>query len=425
MPPAEGQMVCPTCGVSFAPPTGRCPTDGTDLVRVGAHVDPLIGKEIDGRYTIRERLGAGGMGTVYRALQHSVGRDVAIKVIQRGKTDEVSVKRFMREAKLAASLSQPNVVAVLDFGQAPDGMLFLVMELCAGKTLHDLIRAEGPLPTERVVRIALQLCDALEAAHGKQIVHRDLKPANVIVLAEPPARDVVKVLDFGLARSVTADDEHGPLTSSGVMVGTPHYASPEEILGSQVDARADLYSLGAVMYEMANRAPPFSNEGGASLVFDRQARGEIQAFARPVPATLERLIRRLLERSPGARPKSATDVRTLLLEYQSAPESISSLEVQSVMGPTLRKPWVLAVGLAALAIIGLGTSWFASTRMAAIGPKPVEVPVVALDKPPRPVVVEPPVVVAEPPVAKPPVVRPVPPSKNPDLMRDPDSALQK
>jgi len=424
MPPAEGQRVCPTCGASFAPPTSRCPTDGTNLVRAGTPVDPLLGTELDGRYTIRDRLAAGGMGTVYRALQHSVGREVAIKVIQRGKTDEVSVKRFMREAKLAASLSQPNIVAVVDFGQAPDGMLFLVMELCAGRTLHDVIRAEGPFPADRVAHIALQLCDALEAAHGKQIVHRDLKPANVIVLDEPAGRDLIKVLDFGLARSVTGDDEHGSLTSSGVMVGTPHYASPEEILGSTVDARADLYALGAVMYEMANRAPPFSKEGGALAVYGRQTRGEILSFAHPAPATLERLIRRLLERSPAARPKSAADVRTMLLEYQSAPESALSLDVLSVAGPTQRKPWMLALGIAALVLIGVGTSWFVSNRMPAVGPKAVEVPtaVVPVNRPP-----EPPPPAADPLVVKPAPVRPTSPlpARNPDLVRELEPAPTK
>src|SRR5262249_52062054 len=154
--------------------------------------DSLIGQVVDGRYEIRAKLGQGGMGTVYRAWQASVEREVAIKVIHAGfSRDSVAVHRFEREARLASKLSQPNTVSVIDFGRTPDNRLFLAMELIRGRTLHQVLAEVGAFSPERVARIGVQICDALEAAHALGIVHRDLKLENVIVLDDPPGRDLI------------------------------------------------------------------------------------------------------------------------------------------------------------------------------------------------------------------------------------------
>jgi serine/threonine-protein kinase len=183
-------LYCPNCE-QMVPDGERCPADGTKLVRLGARVDPLIGRELDGRYTIIEKLGQGGMGAVYRSSQHGLGREVAIKVVNSHLVAEPEIlKRFLREAKLASKLSHPNAVAVLDFGQTDDDVFYLVMELVVGSTLDHVIRAEKLFKPERVVRIGMQVCDALERAHELQIVHRDLKPSNMMLLDH--GRDLIK-----------------------------------------------------------------------------------------------------------------------------------------------------------------------------------------------------------------------------------------
>ena len=172
-----------------------------------------------------------------------LGREVAIKVVSAHLVTEPDVvKRFLREAKLASRLTHPNAVAVLDFDQTDDGLFYLVMELVAGRTLDKVFEEEHALRAERIVRIGMQVCDALEGAHALQIVHRDLKPSNIMILDR--GRDLVKVLDFGLAKSVAPDQTTTTMTNAGALLGTPAFMPPELALGEPCDGRADLYSLG-------------------------------------------------------------------------------------------------------------------------------------------------------------------------------------
>ncbi|MGH9888910.1 MAG: serine/threonine-protein kinase, partial [bacterium] len=197
------EAYCPECGQSFPPDHLRCPNDATRLVKLGGPADPLIGRVFEQRYEVRSRLGEGGMGAVYRGWQLSVDREVAIKVIDpRLSGDRGVVKRFLREARLSSRLSQPSIVNVYDFGQTEDGILYIVMELLRGHTLGAELTAHRALGVVRAAHITVQLCDALDAAHKQGIVHRDLKPGNVMILDDPPGRDLVKVLDFGLAKSL-------------------------------------------------------------------------------------------------------------------------------------------------------------------------------------------------------------------------------
>ena len=306
------ERYCPFCERSF---TGRerCPEDDTVLVRLQAPTDRLVGSAIDNRYTIQRRIGSGGMGAVYSAVQHSVGREVAIKVVNPSLVDDPSIiKRFLREAKLTSRLSHPHAVAVLDFGQTPDGLFYLVMELITGRTLSDVLKEEGPLAPERIVRIGSQILDALIGAHQLSIVHRDLKPSNVIVLDGPAGRDLIKVLDFGLAKSLSHDTTMTSVTGSGALLGTPAYVPPEVVAGGEADARGDLYSAGVILYQLASGRLPFVGETVHDLLVKlaRETPPPLGGFG--VPAPLVRVIERLMAKLPDDRYPSASLAQSAL-----------------------------------------------------------------------------------------------------------------
>jgi serine/threonine protein kinase len=303
-----GELYCPTCEKTFGI-GDRCPADGTRLVRLSSGADTLIGRELDGRYTIVHQVGQGGMGTVYRGNQHSVGREVAIKVVLPKLVSEpTTVKRFLREAKLSSRLSHPNAVSVLDFGQTTDGLFYLVMELVVGRTLDAILAKEGTLSPERVVRIATQVCDALEGAHQLQIVHRDLKPANVMLLAT--GRDLVKVLDFGLAKSLTPDAKSTLVTNEGQLLGTPAYMPPELVTGMPCDGRADLYSLGVILYRALSGKLPFVGNSAHEIIAMHVAEPPKPLVG--IPSGLAAIVDRLLAKDPDHRYQSAVQAREAL-----------------------------------------------------------------------------------------------------------------
>jgi serine/threonine-protein kinase len=302
------ERYCPTCERTFA--TGeRCPDDDTRLVKLTNARDALLGRELDGRYTITSKIGQGAMGGVYRATQHSVGRDVAIKVVAPHLVaDALAIKRFSREAKLASRLAHPNAVAVMDFGQTDDGVFYLVMELVEGRTLDAVVGKDGKLPPLRLVRIASQICEGLEGAHRLGIVHRDLKPANVMLLAA--GRDLVKVLDFGLAKSMVQEAGATTMTNAGAILGTPAYLAPELVTGGEVDARADLYSLGCTLYFCASGQLPFRSESVHELI--AMHANEPPKPLVDVPRALANVIARLLEKEPERRYQNAAETRDAL-----------------------------------------------------------------------------------------------------------------
>ncbi len=304
-----GELYCTACEKTFHVGE-RCPTDGTRLLKLKARIDPFLGRDIDGRFTILEKLGSGGMGAVYRAEQHSVAREVAIKVVNSSLVSEPEViKRFLREAKLASRLSHPNAVAVLDFGQTEDGLFYLVMELVTGRTLDDVIKAEHVFKPERVVRIGIQICDALEGAHELSIVHRDLKPSNIMLMAS--GRDLVKVLDFGLAKSTSPDQTSTTMTGAGAVVGTPAFMPPELATGEPCDARSDLYSLGVILYLLGSGRLPFMSDSVHELL-SMHACDDPAPPMTGVPAKLARVIDKLLEKKPANRYQSAHEARSAL-----------------------------------------------------------------------------------------------------------------
>ncbi len=260
-------------------------------------------------------LGRGGMGEVYRALQHSMEREVAVKVMT-GQASETAVRRFLKEARSVARLRHPNVITVFEFGSTEAGELYLVMELLDGRPLSAVIEQEGPLAPERAVELACQICDALEEAHAQDIVHRDLKPDNVFVRDAAGGRgEFVKVLDFGLAK-VLSTEQTGALTQSGMVCGTPAYMSPEQGTAEEIGPPADIYSLGIVLYEMLSGCLPFQGQTPMQMMIAhvmnapaplRQSNPDIE-----VPATLERLLMQTLAKNPGRRPQTAAALRGAL-----------------------------------------------------------------------------------------------------------------
>lgn len=326
-----GELYCATCEKAYDLGE-RCPVDGTRLVRLGARIDPFLGRDLDGRYTVLEKLGSGGMGAVYRAEQHSVSREVAIKVINASLiSDPEVIKRFLREAKLASKLSHPNAVGVMDFGQTDDGVFYLVMELVAGRTLDEVIQAERQFKAERVVRIGVQICDALEGAHALRIIHRDLKPANIMVLSS--GRDLVKVLDFGLAKSTSPDQTSTTMTGAGAVVGTPAFMPPELATGEPCDARSDLYSLGVILYLLGSGQLPFVSDSVHELLAMHGGEDPAPPMT-GVPPRLARVIDKLLAKRPADRYQTAVEARSALEESLAVTTTTAQIdEMNPRLGP--------------------------------------------------------------------------------------------
>ncbi len=309
-PSSDVHWLCPSCDAEPAslPTDGLCAACGSRVIEVRTRAEDLTGMVVDGRFEIRGLLGQGGMGAVYRAWQRSVGRDVAIKLIdERHGRDPMAVRRFLREARLASQLSQPNTVSVLDFGQSSDGRLFIAMELVRGRTLAEVLAAEGPFAPARAAWIGVQLCDALEAAHRLQIVHRDLKPANVVLLDDPPGRDLIKVLDFGLAKSLAESETKA--TDTGLVVGTPRYMAPEIILGERPTAQSDLYAVGVILGELATGKLMWDATSFPALA-GQKLQGSV--VIHELPLGLRGVVARLIDPEMTRRPASASEVRALL-----------------------------------------------------------------------------------------------------------------
>lgn len=275
--------------------------------------EDLVGSVLAGRYRVVALLGAGGMGSVYRAEHVHMRKAVAVKVLHREMTSVPEVvRRFEREAVAAARIEHPNVATATDFGSLENGSFYLVLEFIEGQSLGALIKAEGALDEARTLRIGRQIADALVAAHAAGIVHRDLKPDNVMLVDREHASDFVKVLDFGIAK-VKLETSSGdqPLTQMGMVFGTPEYMSPEQARGLDVDARSDLYALGLILYEMLSGASPFRHEDLVA-VLTRQITMNPDPLPERVSAGTSELVMRLLRKDPADRLQTAVDVREAL-----------------------------------------------------------------------------------------------------------------
>ena len=357
-------MVCPRCRKNWpeAQAPAVCPTDGLGLVRprdlVDIGDDPMVGRTLEGRYTILAKLGAGSMGTVYRAKQHAMGREVAIKILRGDRAvDESAKARFMREARANSLLASPNTVTVFDFGQSSNGEFYLAMELLEGESLGQRLTRVGRMAVPLAVDACRQALRSLGEAHAKGIIHRDLKPDNLFfarVLTsstesqtggdDTQAHDeIVKVLDFGIAKMIDEEDQN-PMsvveTQAGTVFGTPRYMSPEQAQGKPLDARSDLYSLAVILYQMVTGRPPFT-DNDAVVVMARHIKSTPKrpneaAPEAMVPSELEDVIMRTLGKEPKDRPASAEIF---------AGELLAALEAQGAQTSGVRTSITNAAGI--------------------------------------------------------------------------------
>jgi len=336
--------------------------------------DSLLGTTLAGRFTILARIGSGSMGSVYRARQAAVGRDVALKIVRRDRAyDRETKARFEREARAVSLLKSPHAVTAFDFGEAEDGSWFLALEMLEGETLGERLRRERRLHWVEAVRFACDALRSLAEAHAQGIIHRDLKPDNLFLTrVHDPAgdREICKILDFGIAKWVR--DEEAPVdqlqTLAGTVFGTPRYMSPEQAQGAPLDPRSDLYSLGVLMFQMLAGRAPFVDDDAVVVMAKhiKNAPPELEEAAPGVeiPAAVEAVVRRTLEKLPENRPASAEQMLNELEHAMSASRAVESgvrLHVPEEDLPESlrlaeRRTWLLGGLLAAalLAVLGLG-----------------------------------------------------------------------
>lgn len=400
---------------------------GDEHVAPVAEIDPFLGRTVEGKYLVEELLGSGAMGSVYRARQVALDRHVALKVMSPALANDPSfVDRFHREARMASRLWHPNSVSVTDFGEAADGLLYIVMELVPGRNLDEIIQAEFPLGDARIVAILSQVLSAVAAAHDLGIVHRDLKPENLLVIRDVDddgaPRDTVKVCDFGLARGLGVDVEElrgsvemlpaGPTeTTVGVVLGTPAYMSPEQASGLAPEKRSDLYAVGAMLYEMLTKEIPFERATLQETVLAHvnDVPRDPRLLAPDCSPALAAICLRALAKRPEDRPPNARAMRAAIqralgnpddesiatLDELRAPESIVPLPrrpsrpatdatttLAAVAPAPSRSRSPLLLGLGALVVAGLV---YAAARPRAHAPVELAVPpaVVTADEPAR------------------------------------------
>lgn len=274
-----------------------------------------------GQYVLREKTGGGGMGEVYLAEHSLLRRPCAIKLIRPERAgDPANLARFEREVRATATLTHPNAIQVFDYGRTPDGTFYYVMEYLPGLTLDELVTRHGPVPPGRAVHFLRQLCGALREAHGIGLIHRDIKPGNVMICHRGGVPDVAKLLDFGLVQSGPVDPGDDRLTREGMVVGTPAYLSPEQAGGGAVDARSDVYSLGALAYFLLTGRAPFAGRSAVQVL----AAHLYELPAPPadhqpdVPADLQAVVLRCLAKKPADRFPDVASLDAALAGCQSA-----------------------------------------------------------------------------------------------------------
>jgi len=327
--PCTHMQACPGCGTTTATSGRFCPTCGAVLVDPVAGTDELpaaatstpsnpgpqaaslIGQTV-GDFVIEGVIGGGSFGTVYRGRQLGLERQVALKVpTYEIAADPVQARRFAREARAAARIVHPGVVAIYAVGELDDGRPYLAMQLIDGKPL-DRILAEGPLPAARALRIARNIASALSETHAADVVHRDLKPTNIMWRRDRNGDDQITLVDFGIAVCRPSNADSTRLTTAG-LIGTPHYMSPEQAHGEQVDGRADLYALGCILFELVTGTTPFDGSGFEVLLAHLgQPAPHARARHAEIPAAVDRLIASLMQKKPDDRPSSADAVVALL-----------------------------------------------------------------------------------------------------------------
>jgi serine/threonine-protein kinase len=314
-PPDPSTNTCALCRRSHDPEVPCTAIAGDDGGRAGETVGE--------RYELLRLLGAGGMGAVYEARHKLIGRRCAVKLLHPQYARQAPMlTRFQREARAAASLENEHIAAVTDFGFAGDGVPFLVMERLEGEDLAALLAREGPQPVARAVALVAQACRGLAAAHANDIVHRDLKPANLFLTRRSDGADLVKVLDFGIAKLLDADETGAAITGTGKLLGTACYMPPEQAKGeSDIDHRADIYALGAILYELvtATKAHPGTNYNAVLFHILTQTVAPLRGLRPDLPAGLDAVVERAMAHDRGDRFARVTDLHDALARFAGTP----------------------------------------------------------------------------------------------------------
>jgi len=309
-------MSCPRCYEEFSEGTATCPHDGTDLIL--AVPDPLIGTTFAQRYEILQVIGRGGMSTVYKAQQKYIQSFVAIKILHsRTGADAAAIERFKTEAKAASTIRHINIVQVLDFGIEPQP--FLIMEFLEGQSLEEYLEKHGSMEMTRAMNIFIQATDGLAHAHAKGIIHRDLKPGNLFLVKEEGLNDIVKIVDFGIAKVLPRDGMVAQnLTQPGEVFGSPLYMSPEQCQGQPLDARSDIYSLGCVIYETLTGMPPLmgSNSFETMNMHVHEQPLPLRGIApdKTIPELIDATVLKAIRKEPEKRQQSMLELRKDLIE---------------------------------------------------------------------------------------------------------------
>lgn len=311
--------------------------------------DPFIGREIlDGQFHIIQRIGTGGMGSVYKAAQPAMDRMVAIKILHPKLVNRRDLtSRFRREARAMSQLSHPNTVKVFMYGELEDGSLYIVMELLEGRNLNQAVRRDGPIPVARAIPILIQVCAALQEAHALGIVHRDLKPENIFLCNQGGLQDFAKVLDFGLAKVTEQQLRPGSLilTQEGMVFGTPEFMSPEQAQGRELDARSDIYSLAIILYEALTGRLPFNAQTPMEYIQKHVLEQPIPLLERvpdgSFPSGLQAVVSRALAKKPEERWQSATEFAAALHNVLvGTTAEAASAGAMSLLPPTPAPPQV-------------------------------------------------------------------------------------
>jgi serine/threonine-protein kinase len=385
--------VCPVCGAVYSVAHDFCPMDGSPLqktqdaqpsrvqTRAGGGGPPhastdveaetLVGRVLDQRYRLDACIGSGGMGVVYRATHVVIRKPVAVKILRTSVAKQPDiVRRFLLEARLASNLEHPNVVDISDFGEIQGIGAYYVMEFLPGHTLADEIDQNGKLAPKRALDIAVQIAEGLGAAHANGIVHRDLKPDNVFLCpSSDDRREVAKLLDFGIAR---VEGRKTRLTAAGTLVGTPEYMSPEQAQGGEVDHRSDLYSLGAILFEMLAGAVPFRGETAIGTLTKQMFEAppslrDMEPSLSSLPR-IEAVIHRLLAKDAEGRPPSAADAIASL--HNAAAEDLEGRPPQSPLRSTV------AIGSDSMGVSGtahaVGARHAAEPERSGFPPRPTD-----------------------------------------------------
>jgi eukaryotic-like serine/threonine-protein kinase len=278
-----------------------------------------VGEVVGEKYRLVRLLGEGGMGTVYEARHDVIGRRFAVKFLHAELASHPEIlARFRREAQAAGSLENENIAAVTDFGSSPDGAPYIVMEFLEGQDLAKVLAQTGPLPVQRAAHILIQVCRGLFAAHGRGIVHRDLKPENLLLQTRGDGGDLVKILDFGIAKLKSTEHRPEAATRTGITLGTPYYMPPEQARGQkELDERADIYALGVILFELLSGQKPHNGENYNAILYSilMQAAPRIETYRPDLPPELAALVHRAMAADANERPQSVSELSEALAPY--------------------------------------------------------------------------------------------------------------